>query len=376
MNITFCIPIFNDWSSAAVLLTQLDRSLPSLRSVASVGSIRVLFVDDASSEYLDPAHFTEPTSIDQVSVLRLKRNLSHQRAIAIGLAHLQREGRSDMVVVMDGDGEDRPPDVSALLTRCLQTNCTELVFAERAGRSEGGIFLFGYACYRIAHRLLVGRSMRVGNFSVVPRACLDRLVSVSELWNHYAAAVVAARIPNCQIPIDRGERISGQSKMNLISLVVHGLSAISVQGEVVSVRVLFLLGILSCLLLVALAIVVGIRLGTDWAIPGWATSAVGFLILALLQLLLISVVMVILVLRGRSGSGSFPPGITYTSSRRKNPCSRSPLDRHKSLPWFRAPSLPRRAQLEGLPLEATQALHFRSCPRGRRGPRSDHSETS
>lgn len=306
MNITFCIPLFNDWSSAAVLLTQLDQSLPSLRSVASVGSIRVLFVDDASSERLDPAHFTEPTSIDQVSVLRLKRNLSHQRAIAIGLAHLQREGRSDMVVVMDGDGEDRPSDVASLLARCLQSNGSQIVFAERARRSESGSFLIGYACYRIAHRLLVGRSIRVGNFSVVPRDCLDRLVSVSELWNHYAASVLVARIANCQIPINRGLRITGRSKMNLVSLVVHGLSSISVHGEMVSVRVLFLLAISCGLLFVALAAVVGIRFGTDLAIPGWATSAVGFLILALLQLLLISVVLVILVLRGRSGLGFIP----------------------------------------------------------------------
>lgn len=306
MNITFCIPLFNDWRSAAVLLQQIDDVMPAVRALVDVKKVRVLFVDDASSEPPDSSHFTRPTSLDHVSILRLKRNLSHQRAIAVGLAHLQKEGSSDLVVVMDGDGEDRPSDVPELLQRCIQSNFSQLVFAERAGRSEGSFFLLGYACYRIAHRMLVGRPIRVGNFSVVPRACLDRLVSVSELWNHYAAAVLAARIPHCQIPIDRGKRIAGSSKMNLVSLVVHGLSAISVHGEVVSVRVLFLLGLSCCLLFGALAVVIGIRFGTDWAIPGWATSAAGFVVLALLQLLLISVVTVILILRARSGLGFIP----------------------------------------------------------------------
>jgi len=306
MNITFCIPLFNDWSSAAVLLTRLDESVSALRAAAKGANVCVPFVDDASSEREDRAQFTRPVSIDRVSILRLKRNLSHQRAIAVGLAHLQEQGQSDLVVVMDGDGEDRPSDVPAMLQRCIQSDCSLIVFAARAKRSESGAFLLGYACYRAAHRILVGRAIRVGNFSVIPRAYLDRLTSVSELWNHYAAAVLASGIPNCQIPIDRGKRIAGSSKMNLVSLVVHGLSAISVHGELVSVRVLFLLGLLCGLLFVGLVLVVCIRVGTDLAIPGWATSAFGFLVLALLQLLMTSVVMAILVLRGRSGLGFIP----------------------------------------------------------------------
>ena len=46
--------------------------------------------------------------------------------------------------------------------------------------------------------------MRVGNFSVIPRDLLSRLVVVSELWNHYAAAVFKSRLPFVTL---KGERI-------------------------------------------------------------------------------------------------------------------------------------------------------------------------
>ena len=41
-----------------------------------------------------------------------------------------------------------------------------------------------------------------------------RLVVVSELWNHYAAAVLRSRIPYAIIPTDRGTRIAGKPTMN------------------------------------------------------------------------------------------------------------------------------------------------------------------
>src|SRR5262249_49894452 len=161
------------------------------------------------------------------------RNLGHQRAIAIGLTYLYVTHQHDAVIVMDGDGEDRPADVLALIERSEAGGGSRVVFAQRKRRSEGVAFQFGYLAFRAVHRVLVGRGVEVGNFSLVPRAALARLVSVSELWNHYAAAVYQARIPLEMIPTTRGERIAGQSRMNWIALVMHGLSAVSVYSDVV-----------------------------------------------------------------------------------------------------------------------------------------------
>jgi hypothetical protein len=170
--------------------------------------------------------------------LALRRNVGHQRAIAIALAFVDEQRSPDTLVVMDGDGEDAPEDVPRLLA-CLSENDQRMVvFAERTRRSESLTFRVFYALYRWAHRLLTGIPVRVGNFSVIPARELRRLVVVSELWNHYAAAVFKARLPRASIPTVRAPRLAGQSRMNFVDLVTHGLSALSVHSELIGVRLL------------------------------------------------------------------------------------------------------------------------------------------
>src|SRR5204862_1949020 len=120
-------------------------------------------------------------------------------------------------------------------------------------------------------------------FSIVPASQLQRLVVVSELWNHYAAAVFKARIPRSSIPTQRGERLSGKSRMNFVALVVHGLSALSVHSEIIGVRLLVVALVVVGLMGALLGAVVGVRLFTSLAIPGWATAAGGLLLVLLAQ---------------------------------------------------------------------------------------------
>jgi hypothetical protein len=201
---------------------------------------------------------------------------------------------------MDGDGEDAPADVPRLLARLAETGNAKVIFAARQRRSERVVFRVFYHLFRLAHRLLTGIPVRVGNFSVIPDVLVGRLVVVSELWNHYAAAVFKARLPHDSIPTARAKRLSGHSRMNFVALVSHGLSALSVHAELIGVRLLVLSAVASVAVSVLLAAVVGIRLWTSLAIPGWATTAAGLLVLVLFQTLAAAVFFIFLVLHGRS----------------------------------------------------------------------------
>src|SRR5262249_13928887 len=165
---------------------------------------------------------TDPKAIARVDVLRLRRNVGHQRAIGIGLAFIQANRPCRAVVVMDADGEDRPSDVPRLLARLKATDGRTIAFAERTRRSERYVFKLFYHLYRAVHRTLVGFGVRVGNFSIVPWAALESLVSVGELWNHYAAAVFKARLPYETVATMRGVRLAGGSLIPFLPLVLHG----------------------------------------------------------------------------------------------------------------------------------------------------------
>src|SRR4029077_8125842 len=147
----------------------------------------------------------------------------------------------------------------------------EIVFTARTKRLESLTFRLSYRAYRFVHRMLTGVEVRVGNFSVVPRKALTRLMAVPDLWNHYAAAVYRARLPRRLLPLPRGRRLAGTSKMNFVSLLIHGLTAMSVFSDQVSARLLTASVGFAAASAGLIVLTVCIRLFTDLAVPGWAT---------------------------------------------------------------------------------------------------------
>ena len=212
-----------------------------------------------------------------VRSLRLRRNLGHQRAIAIGLVHTQQTESCDAVIVMDSDGEDTAEGVAQLLRAYFETHGEKAIFAERSRRSESFQFRVFYRLYKFVHRCLTGVNVRVGNFSILPFRYLNTFAVMNELWNHYAAAVFReAKLAFTMIPIPRGTRIAGTSRMNPLSaLVSHGLSAISGFGDIVGVRLLIASLVGTVLAGVGIVLVVITRLFTNLAHPGMGDLCIG-----------------------------------------------------------------------------------------------------
>ena len=298
-QLAVCIPVFNDWQSVAILLSYLN-----VEFCRSNARLQVVLVDDGSTDSIGMLSLDD--SRLPVQILHLTRNIGHQRAIAIGLAAIAEKFECDAVVVMDADGEDKPEDIPVLLQELQKNQPPAVVFAQRMRRTESLKFKLGYACFKVLHRMLTGRPCDVGNFSVIPAVWLKRLVCSSELWIHYAAAVACSRLPIVKVPCNRGQRYAGQSHMKLTSLIVHGLSAISVFGETVGVRICIALGAVSSLTVLALLTVLYLRFMTDLAVPGWATSATGLLLILLVNLLLLTLNSVLVILGARNNASFIP----------------------------------------------------------------------
>ena len=94
--------------------------------------------------------------------------------------------------------------------------------------------------------------------------------------------------------------------MNVTSLVVHGLRAISVFGETVGVRVSIALGTIGVATFVGLLGVILIRIGTDYAIPGWATNAAGLLLILCVNFLVLTAMSLLFILGARSTTEFIP----------------------------------------------------------------------
>ena len=299
-KITIVTPVFNDWTSFAQLCREIDRlGRDDLR-------FQVIAVDDGSSQKCDDRlNAAAFEHIDSITLVELVCNLGHQRAIAVGLVLAARTRSSETIVVMDCDGEDSPSDVIRLLETAEQ-HPRSIICAQRSRRSESWTFRGFYRIYQFLFRMLTGTVIDFGNFSLVPRAAAEALVHNPNTWNHLAAAVTRARLPMFRIPTVRGRRYADRSSMNLVSLVLHGLSAISVYTDVVLVRALIMLLLLSGLTVIGVLCVIAIRFTTDLAIPGWASNVVGVLSIIFLQSILFIFMSIFMLLNGRSAKPIVP----------------------------------------------------------------------
>ncbi|RZU43354.1 glycosyltransferase [Edaphobacter modestus] len=289
------VPVYNDWTSFNILLRELDE-------VAGTLPVRMLIsaIDDGSTQYPEElSNVAQLRNLEAVEIIHLYSNVGHQRAIAIGLATVAEDDDFDAVLVMDADGEDSPQAIGRLLE--MAGNRRDFcVVAQRRRRSENLTFRLSYVVYKCAFRLLTGRQIAFGNFSLFSRSYVRRLVRVSDLWNNLPAAVLRSRLPIQALPVDRARRYAGQSKMNLTSLVVHGFSSISVYAETIFVRLLFLTLVLASISGVSITIVLSLRLFFPrFATPGWATTVSFGMVILLVQVLSVTLSSILMLLNSR-----------------------------------------------------------------------------
>ncbi len=215
------------------------------------------------------------------TVIRLRRNVGHQRAIATGLAYVADTiGASDCVVVMDSDGEDRVNFVPALLESLNAS--ADVAVAVREGRIESQRFQLFYRAYRLVFALLTGRNIEFGNFMALSSAATRRLAAMHETALHVAGAVLVSKMRIARVPIKRGVRHAGDSKMSFVSHVLHGFKAVMVFAEDVLVRVGLLCAFVASVSILGAVAAVALKL-LGFATPGWFSVALGILVLMFLQ---------------------------------------------------------------------------------------------
>ena len=302
MHLAVVSPVFNDWDSFSILVLELSRQF-----AGSDLELHILAVDDGSSQPFDLNALNLPANkcIQDIEVIHLATNLGHQRAIAVGLAEVCERNKEDLVIIMDSDGEDRPSDIVSLLG-AAQKCPGSIIFASRIRRSEGIAFRLGYVIYKFIFRLLTGHTITFGNFCLIPITLADRLIHMSELWNNLASAIIRSRLGYQIVPIARGQRYTGISKMNVTSLIAHGLSAMSVSADLIFVRILIGCSLFSGLLIGGISLAVLIRFATALAIPGWATTVVGLLSVLLMQTVVLIVATTLMQLNARNSRPMIP----------------------------------------------------------------------
>lgn len=267
----------------------------------------VVAVDDGSvREPLDISSL-ENAGIEGV-ILKLRRNVGHQKAIAVGLGYVSELVESgQLTVVMDSDGEDLPSTIPELL-EALQIEDVDVAVAHRKSRMEALRFKLFYILYKQFFRLITGRAINFGNFMAIKAPAVKRLAAMPETSIHVASAVLASKLRIGVRHLDRGPRYAGQSKMNFVDLVLHGFKGLMVFAEDVLVRVGFASALIGGFSAVGGLAAVGLKT-IGYSTPGWFSIALGILVLMFLQTGALS--LMTLMLAGVMRSGTVATALSY-----------------------------------------------------------------
>ena len=291
------MPVYEDAQASTRLFKELGKLY--------AGRIHVVAVDDGSVQQPVSVAWLEQAGVTG-TVITLKRNEGHQRAIAVGLSYAsERFGESaQCIVTMDSDGEDVPASIAELIAP-LQSDDVDVVVAQRRSRVETLRFRLFYQIYKRVFHLLTGRRISFGNFIAMKPHAARRLCAMQELWIHVAGCVLGSKLRMAGCPLDRGPRYAGRSKLNFVGLALHGFRGLMVFAEDVLVRVgIACAGIAALSLLGGLAAVV-LKLG-GLATPGWFSVALGILLLVFLQTGTLTLTMLMLSGVVRGGGVSMP----------------------------------------------------------------------
>ncbi|MBN9669394.1 glycosyltransferase [Roseibium aggregatum] len=291
-RVVIVTPVYEDFEASSRLFKELKSELGD--------EVFIVAVDDGSvKQPLDT------TGLDlaeaQGVVLKLRRNVGHQKAIAIGVGYVAthlHDGQS--VVVMDSDGEDLPSSIPTLM-QPLASEQVDVVVAHRKSRVETLRFKAFYAIYKRLFRVITGRSISFGNFMAMKSSGVKRLSAMPELSIHVASAVLASKLRLATCPLDRGPRYAGQSKMNFVGLALHGFKGMMVFAEDVLVRVGIASAIVAVLSVISGSTAVFLK-AIGYSTPGWASVVLGIMVLMFMQTGVLALMTLMLTGVVRSGT--------------------------------------------------------------------------
>jgi len=215
------IPVYNDWKSVSKLLREIDFETKNWNA-----EVLIIIVNDASLEKrsgLDESY----KKIKLIKIINMKQNKGHARCNAAGLKYISENENFDHVILMDGDGEDRPEELNLLFNKTKESSA-KAITANRIKRSEGPLFQLLYQIHKILTYIFTGKLIKFGNYSCLTKDAVAQLVKEASIWSSFSGSLAKFVDVRDSVHSIRGKRYFGPSQMNLFSLLIHSFSIIGV----------------------------------------------------------------------------------------------------------------------------------------------------
>jgi glycosyltransferase involved in cell wall biosynthesis len=202
--ISVVVPVYNEQGNAAPLCEEIREVMSAIGR-----PFEIIFVNDGSTDGTLQELQRVAASEPRLRILDLDGNFGEAGALSAGF----QAACGDLVVTMDGDGQNDPHDIPRLL-ETLERNGYRVVSGWRQQRQEG--LLLRVLPSRIANGLIAvvsrvpvhdnGCGLKIYRRAVVERAALPRG------WNRFLPAILGVKANEvAEVPVVDRQRQHGQS---------------------------------------------------------------------------------------------------------------------------------------------------------------------
>jgi len=281
--VSVVVPVYNEEATVGEMYQRLAAVFDGLSDV--VGEF--IFVDDGSADRTLDLLLATADGDDRVQAVALSRNFGHQIAITAGIDHAS----GDAVVLIDGDLQDPPEVIPAMLERWRAG--VDVVYGERQARRGESVFKRSTAklFYRFVGRLSdTPLPLDAGDFRLLDRAVADVLREMREEARYLRGMVAWAGFRQEALRYERDERFAGQTKYSLAKMTKLGLDGVASFSSRPLVLAAELGAVITVGAFLYLLWIVANRLADPHSVvAGWTSVLVAILFLGGVQLLSIGI---------------------------------------------------------------------------------------
>jgi polyisoprenyl-phosphate glycosyltransferase len=223
VRISVAIPLHDE----ELVFPELIRRVGTVLDGMPGGPHEIVLVDDGSEDRTFELMRGAAARDSRVVGVRLSRNFGHQAALTAALETVSGE----VVVVMDGDLQDRPEEIPRFLAEYEQGY--DVVYAQRTERKESLALRAAYfTFYRVLNRLSeLEVPVDSGDFALLSRRVVDELNLLPERHRYLRGLRTWVGFRQTGIPVERDRRAGGEPSYTtggLLRLAFDGIFAFSV----------------------------------------------------------------------------------------------------------------------------------------------------
>jgi glycosyltransferase involved in cell wall biosynthesis len=216
------VPLYNDAAAFTALWPTLRAVLSDLQHITA----RVIVIDDGSKDETPVWTHAQCTHDAMLDYVRLSRNFGKEAALLAGFdAITPLLNDEDFVAVMDGDGQD-PPAMLAALLATAQQGPADVVIAVRAQRRSESVFKRAMSrAFQALMRTFGDVAMPRGasDFCVLRANAARAIASVREVNRFFKGLTEWVGFRVATVPYDQAARLAGETKWRTGALSAYAL---------------------------------------------------------------------------------------------------------------------------------------------------------